>query len=47
MNKSVWIQEGISAQLFCQPSEGDEVPLRAWAAEHGLPVEDPPMRVFE
>lgn len=37
----------ITAQLFCQPLEGDDVPLRAWATEHGLPVEDPPMRVFE
>jgi len=37
----------ITAQLFCNPQESDDVPLRAWAAEHGLPVEDPPMRVFE
>ncbi len=37
----------ITAQLFCKPWEGDDVPLRAWAAEQGLPVEDPPMRVFE
>lgn len=37
----------ITAQLFCNPQEGDDVPLRLWAAEQGLPVEDPPMRVFE
>tara|TARA_B100000029_G_scaffold516818_1_gene635157 strand:- start:1871 stop:2701 length:831 start_codon:yes stop_codon:yes gene_type:complete len=37
----------ITAQLFCKSYEGEDLPIRSWAAENGLPVEDPPMRVYE
>ena len=36
----------ITAQLFGKPFAPDQLPLKAWSKEHGLPHEDPPMRVF-
>lgn len=36
----------ITAQLFCGTFEGDDIPLKQWAKENGLPHEEPPMRVF-
>ena len=35
-----------AAQLFGAEFEDGRVPLRDWAGEQGLEVEDPPMRVF-
>ena len=38
--------DDITAQLFGAEFEGGRVPLREWACERGLQVEDPPMLVF-